>query len=185
MQFTLEKGYSKLFPYLLSSLQAFDSNKIIFANNMAPPYSCNERNTIWGQMDSRELTYFKACQYYQEGVRLSLYSVIVLYFLVKIDPLIYRMLLISTLCKQKRRIELGLLKKQSVLKRTYDSFFIHLFEKVKQPLFSVFSFLTYCSVQFSCSVVSDSLQPHGLQHTRLPCPSPIPGTCSNSCPSSQ
>ena len=35
---------------------------------------------------------------------------------------------------------------------------------------------------FSCSVVSDSLQPHGLQHTRLPCPSPSPG-CSNSCPS--
>ena len=39
-------------------------------------------------------------------------------------------------------------------------------------------------VQFSCSVVSDSLQPHGLQHTRLPCPSPTPGACSNSCPSS-
>ena len=38
------------------------------------------------------------------------------------------------------------------------------------------------SVQFSHSVVSDSLQPHGLQHSRLPCPSPTPGTCSNSCP---
>ena len=33
---------------------------------------------------------------------------------------------------------------------------------------------------FSCSVMSDSFQPHGLQHTRLPCPSPSPGTCSNS-----
>ena len=41
------------------------------------------------------------------------------------------------------------------------------------------------SVQFSCSVVSDSLQPHGLQHARLPCPSPSPRPCSNSCPSSQ
>ena len=41
------------------------------------------------------------------------------------------------------------------------------------------------SVQFSHSVVSDSLQPHGLQHTRLPCPSPIPRGCSNSSPSSQ
>ena len=40
------------------------------------------------------------------------------------------------------------------------------------------------SVQFSHTVVSDSLQPHGLQHTRLPCPSPTPGACSNSCPSS-
>ena len=38
------------------------------------------------------------------------------------------------------------------------------------------------SVQFSCSVVSDSLRPHGLQHARLPCPSPSPGACSNSCP---
>ena len=39
--------------------------------------------------------------------------------------------------------------------------------------------------EFSRSVVSDSLQPHGLQHTRLPCPSPTPGACSNSSPSSQ
>ena len=38
------------------------------------------------------------------------------------------------------------------------------------------------SVQFSCSVISDSLTPHGLQHARLPCPSPTPGACSNSCP---
>ena len=41
------------------------------------------------------------------------------------------------------------------------------------------------SVQFSCSVMSDSLQPRWLQHTRFPCPSPTPGACSNSCPSSQ
>ena len=40
------------------------------------------------------------------------------------------------------------------------------------------------SVQFSCSVVSDSLLPHGLQYAKLPCPSPTPGACSNSCPSS-
>ena len=37
-------------------------------------------------------------------------------------------------------------------------------------------------VQFSCSVVSDSLQPHGLQHARTPCPSPTPRAYSNSCP---
>ena len=43
----------------------------------------------------------------------------------------------------------------------------------------------FSSVQFSRSVVSDSLRPHGLQHARPPCPSPTPGTCSNSCPSSQ
>ena len=40
------------------------------------------------------------------------------------------------------------------------------------------------SVQFSHLVVSDSLRPHGLQHTRPPCPSPTPRACSNSCPSS-
>ena len=41
------------------------------------------------------------------------------------------------------------------------------------------------SLQFSSSAMSNSLWPHRLQHTRLPCPSPAPGTCSNSCPSSQ
>ena len=40
------------------------------------------------------------------------------------------------------------------------------------------------SLSFSHWVMSDSLQPHGLKHTRLPCPSPRPGACSNSCPSS-
>ena len=41
------------------------------------------------------------------------------------------------------------------------------------------------NLQFSCSVVSNSLRPHGLQHTRLPCPSPTPGVYPNSCPLSQ
>ena len=45
--------------------------------------------------------------------------------------------------------------------------------------------LVQLSVQFSCSVMSDSLWTHELQHTRLPCPSPSPGACSNSCPSSR
>ena len=35
---------------------------------------------------------------------------------------------------------------------------------------------------FSCSIMSDSLQPHGLQHSRFPCPSPSHGVCSNTCP---
>ena len=41
------------------------------------------------------------------------------------------------------------------------------------------------SVQFSHSFMSNSLQPHGLQHARLPCPSPTPGVHPNSCPLSQ
>ena len=40
-------------------------------------------------------------------------------------------------------------------------------------------------LQFSCSVMSNSLWPNGLQHARLPCPSPTPGACSNSCPLSR
>ena len=51
-------------------------------------------------------------------------------------------------------------------------YFIRLF-------FKLFVYLQ--SVQFSRSVVSDSLWPHGLQHTRPPCPSPTPKVYSNSC----
>ena len=41
----------------------------------------------------------------------------------------------------------------------------------------------FSSVAQSCLI--DSLQPHGMQHARLPCPSPTSGACSNSCPLSQ
>ena len=51
--------------------------------------------------------------------------------------------------------------------------------------FTNYSIYVFSSVQFSHSVMSDSLQPYGLHHTRPPCPSPTPGVCSNSCPSSQ
>ena len=46
--------------------------------------------------------------------------------------------------------------------------------------------VSFCTLLllFSCYIVSDSLRPHGLQHARLPCPSPTPRVCSNSCPSS-
>ena len=55
-----------------------------------------------------------------------------------------------------------------------ETFEIH-FEKVSFPL----------SVQFSHSIVSDSLRPHESQHAGPPCPSPTPGVYSNSCPSSR
>ena len=47
------------------------------------------------------------------------------------------------------------------------------------------SWCPFSSVQFSRSVVSDSLRPHESQHARPPCPSPAPGVHPNSCPSSQ
>ena len=53
----------------------------------------------------------------------------------------------------------------------------------KCQLVSLFYLLHY-SFQFSCSVVSNSLRPCGLQHDRLPCPSLTPRACSNSCASS-
>ena len=48
-------------------------------------------------------------------------------------------------------------------------------------LFSGFGYF-FSAVQFSHAVVSDSFWSHGLQYSRLPCPSPIPGAYSNSCP---
>ena len=76
-----------------------------------------------------------------------------------------------------------------VLKKTWKNFF-------GQPSTSLFALSpasrffypphkTGSSVQFSSSVVFDSLRPYGLQHTRLPCSSPTPRTYSNSCPLSQ
>ena len=59
------------------------------------------------------------------------------------------------------------------------------FGYTKSWFFFSISFQNDHSAQFSCSVVSDSLRPHGLQYTRLPCPSPTPGSYSNSCPSPQ
>ena len=50
-------------------------------------------------------------------------------------------------------------------------------------LYAIFIYIS--SVQISCSVVSDSMRPHVLQHTRLPCPSPTPRVYSNSCSLSQ
>ena len=52
------------------------------------------------------------------------------------------------------------------------------------PLSHQFSSVQFSCVQFSRSVVSDSLRPHESQHTRPPCPSPTPGVYPNSCPSS-
>ena len=49
----------------------------------------------------------------------------------------------------------------------------------------LFLVVQFSSVQFSCSVVSDSLWPHGLQHARTSCPSPTPGDYSISCPLSR
>ena len=61
----------------------------------------------------------------------------------------------------------------------FSNFITHQPTKVQEMLSSSFQFN-----QFSHSVVSDSLQPHGLQHAKLPCPSPTFRAYSNSSPSS-
>ena len=64
---------------------------------------------------------------------------------------------------------------------------LHLTHPLLPPSHLVHKSVLYVciSIQFSRSVMSDSLRPHGLQHARPPCPSPTPGACSNSCPLSQ
>ena len=59
---------------------------------------------------------------------------------------------------------------------------VYVTSKKKVRLREQSSLTDVISVQFSCSVLSDSLWPHGLQHARLRCPSPTPGAYSNSCP---
>ena len=69
----------------------------------------------------------------------------------------------------------------------------HLIFLFRFPLWTLFSYrlegilhtILLSSVQFSCSVMSNSLWPHESQHARPPCPSPTPGVHSNSCPSSR
>ena len=63
--------------------------------------------------------------------------------------------------------------------------FIHLGRFHMKMATKIFSSFVFSSVQFSCSVVSDSLRPHESQYTRPPCPSPSPRVHPNSCPSSQ
>ena len=58
-----------------------------------------------------------------------------------------------------------------------------LFLMLRESKHSFFLPLNMILLSFSRWDVSDSLQPHGLQHARLPCPSSPPGSCSNSCPS--
>ena len=64
-------------------------------------------------------------------------------------------------------------------KESEETFFQRRYTSGQQAL-KRFSILLI--IQFSCSVVSDSLRPHELQHARPPCPSPTPGVHPNPCP---
>ena len=83
-------------------------------------------------------------------------------------------------------------RNQKMLRNQTPDSFLTFFSKKREQLYwdnshtknspvKVFNLL----LLFSCSDMSNSLQPHGLQHTRLPCPSPSSGVCSNPCPLSR
>ena len=68
---------------------------------------------------------------------------------------------------------------RQIYSRVFYSFFTTVNGIVSLISLSVYSL--FSSVQFSCSVVSNSLLPHESQHARPPCPSPTPGVHPNSC----
>jgi len=72
-------------------------------------------------------------------------------------------------------------------KKIFSTTFRHLSKRIFcLPLFPGWCFIAdFSSVQFSLSVMSDSLQPHGMQHAGPLCPSPTPRVYSNSCPLNQ
>ena len=76
-------------------------------------------------------------------------------------------------------------KKRNRLKNTDTTLAVTSGKSFAKWLSSIYPCTTISSVQFSSSVMSNSLRPHGLQQARLPYPSPTPGACSNSSPSSR
>ena len=70
-------------------------------------------------------------------------------------------------------------EKYDTLRHKFSKMYAKLAENLK------ILFRENLSLLFSCSVMSNSLRPHGLQHARFPCPSPSPRAYSNSCPLSR
>ena len=76
-------------------------------------------------------------------------------------------------------------KRKKKKKLTSEHLHDWVFPNISCGVFCQFIFICLTSVQCSRSVMSNSLQPHGLQHARLPCPSSTPRAYSNSCPLSR
>ena len=78
-------------------------------------------------------------------------------------------------------------KKEPLVQKNVEANLIGIKQLIFEPIFVNETAYTsnLDSVQFSHSVVSDSLRPHESQHARPPCPSPTPGVHSDSCPLSQ
>ena len=89
--------------------------------------------------------------------------------------------LISKIYKQLIQLNIKKQPKPKMVRRSEKTF---LREDIHMANRHVKRCSTLLIIQFSRSVMSNSLRPHELQHARLPCPSPTPTDCSNSCPSS-
>ena len=85
------------------------------------------------------------------------------------------------LCHNSEDLECSLVISVNIIK----NFSEHYWEHMAMSRCCALKRIQFSSVQFSHLVVSDSLRPYRLQHARLPCPSPAPGACSNSCPLSR
>ena len=75
-------------------------------------------------------------------------------------------------------IKLGLSYSQDIHVANKFPWWLYFF----QFYYCIFQTFSEKNLLFSCPVVSDSLRPHGVQHTRPPCPSPSPKVCPSSCP---
>ena len=67
----------------------------------------------------------------------------------------------------------------------YSSVNLYITKRNEISVLKKYAFYPDVSVQFSCSVMHNTLRTHGLKHTRLPCPASTPGAYSTSCPLSQ
>ena len=83
-----------------------------------------------------------------------------------------------------RNAERGYGEKKTLLPCWWECKLVHTMKHSMEVPRKTKNKITISSAQFSLSVMSDSLWPHGLQHIRLLCLSPTPRACSNSCPSS-
>ena len=99
-------------------------------------------------------------------------------YIKQIERLIHRVTWVSTE-SQMHDAEQNMLDRKD--HTTYASISMNFLEKRPQNIPDCGTSWLQEVVQFSCSVLSDSLWPQGLQHSRPPCPSPTPGIYSNSC----
>ena len=86
---------------------------------------------------------------------------------------------LSACSQQKLLIKVSLSLSEVLLLTSHHFTFVLFFD------FLGWSLLIFYLLLFTCSVMSNSLWPHELQHARLPCPSPSPGVCLHSCPLSR